>query len=56
MEVQTETKETKITLEDITLEGVPMIRSIANDLLVDVLLYLSQRYFHHSNEYTVTSR
>ncbi|KAJ3091572.1 hypothetical protein HK102_000053 [Quaeritorhiza haematococci] len=32
------------TLEDITLEGVPSIRTLVSDVIMDVLLYMTPRY------------
>ncbi|KAJ3157363.1 hypothetical protein HDU89_002777 [Geranomyces variabilis] len=36
--------EMEATLEDITLEGVPSIRQLVSDVVLDVLLYMSPRY------------
>ncbi|TPX60451.1 hypothetical protein SpCBS45565_g07522 [Spizellomyces sp. 'palustris'] len=36
--------ETETTLEDITLEGVPSIRQLVSDVVLDVLLYMTPRY------------
>lgn len=44
IEINSSPSDEKVDLTDITLETVPMIRSIANDLLLDVLLYLTPRY------------
>ncbi|KAJ3150475.1 hypothetical protein HDU86_006648 [Geranomyces michiganensis] len=36
--------EMEATLDDITLEGVPSIRQLVSDVVLDVLLYMSPRY------------
>ncbi|CAG8433162.1 9563_t:CDS:2 [Diversispora eburnea] len=37
-------KEGQTTLEEITLEGVPTLRNIISDVLMDVLLYMTPKY------------
>ncbi|KAI9205292.1 DDHD domain-containing protein [Polychytrium aggregatum] len=37
-------EEEELTLEDITLDGVPSIRMLVSDVIVDVLLYMTPKY------------
>ena len=37
-------KSPEITLQDLTLEGVPSIRMLVSDVILDVLLYMTPKY------------